>query len=81
MPLEVPFGRNLAFGSGEIADQLAYQGFTFMIFTFYYAVVGLDVKWVTMVFIIWSVYNAFNDPILGSLSDRTKTKKLWGFVI
>ncbi|MHA1244587.1 MAG: MFS transporter [Candidatus Heimdallarchaeota archaeon] len=78
MPLEVPFGRNLAFGSGEIADQLAYQGFTFMIFTFYYAVVGLDVKWVTMVFIIWSVYNAFNDPILGSLSDRTKTKKLWG---
>ncbi len=31
MPLEVPFGRNLAFGTGEIADQLAYQGFTFMI--------------------------------------------------
>ena len=31
-----------------------------------------------MVFIIWSVYNAFNDPILGSISDRTKTKKLWG---
>lgn len=78
MPLEVPFGRNLAFGTGEIADQLAYQGFTFMIFTFYYAVVGLDVKYVTIVFIIWSIYNALNDPILGSLSDRTKTKKLWG---
>ena len=59
MPFEVPFGRNLAFGTGEIADQLAYQGFTFMIFTFYYAVVGLDVKYVTIVFIIWSIYNAF----------------------
>ncbi|MHA1124976.1 MAG: MFS transporter [Candidatus Heimdallarchaeota archaeon] len=78
MPLEVPFGRNLAFGTGEIADQLAYQGFTFMIFTFYYAVIGLNIKYVTLVFIIWSVYNAINDPILGSLSDRTRTKKLGG---
>ena len=76
--LEVPFGRNLAFGVGEIADQLAYQGFTFMIFTFYFSVIKLDAKYITIVFIIWSVYNAFNDPILGSLSDKTRTRKLWG---
>ena len=76
--LEVPFGRNLAYGTGEIADQLAYQGFTFTIFTFYYSVVKLDAKYITIVFILWSIYNAFNDPILGSLSDKTRTKKLFG---
>ncbi len=76
--LEVPFGRNLAFGTGEIADQLAYQGFTFTIFTFYFSVIGLEAWKITIVFILWSIYNAFNDPILGSLSDRTRTRKLFG---
>ncbi|MFW9923171.1 MAG: MFS transporter [Candidatus Thorarchaeota archaeon] len=76
--LEVPFGKNLAFGTGEIADQLAYQGFTFTIFTFYYAVIGLNARYITIVFIIWSIYNAFNDPILGSFSDRTRTRKIFG---
>ncbi len=76
--LEVPFGRNLAFGTGEIADQLAYQGFTFTIFTFYFSVIGLDALSITIVFVLWSIYNAFNDPILGSLSDRTRTRKLFG---
>ncbi|MHA1154683.1 MAG: MFS transporter [Candidatus Heimdallarchaeota archaeon] len=76
--LEVPLGKNLAFGVGEIADQLAYQGFTFMIFAFYFSVIKLDARYITIVFIIWSIYNAFNDPILGSLSDRTRTRKIFG---
>jgi GPH family glycoside/pentoside/hexuronide:cation symporter len=76
--LEVPFGRNLAYGTGEIADQLAYQGFTFTIFTFYFSVIGLEAWKITIVFILWSIYNAFNDPLLGSLSDRTRTRKLFG---
>ncbi|NHJ87667.1 MAG: MFS transporter [Asgard group archaeon] len=76
--LEVPFGRNLAFGIGEIADQLAYQGFTFTIFTFYFSVVGLDALSITIVFVIWSIYNAFNDPLIGSISDRTRTRKFFG---
>ncbi len=76
--LEVPFGKNLAFGVGEIADQLAYQGFTFTIFTFYFSVMKLDAKYITIVFILWSIYNAFNDPIIGSFSDRTRTRKIFG---
>lgn len=76
--LEVPFGKNLAYSIGIIADQIAYQGFTFLIFTFYYAVVQVPVQYITVVFVIWSIYNAFNDPLLGSLSDRTRTKKLFG---
>ncbi len=50
--------------------------FTIYVFTFYYAVVGLDVNLITLGFILWSIWNAINDPLLGALSDRTKTK--WG---
>ncbi len=65
-----------AYGVGQFSDTIASQMFTFLIFTFYYAVVGLDVIYITVGFIIWSVWNAFNDPLLGALSDRTRTK--WG---
>ncbi|MEX2683070.1 MAG: MFS transporter [Candidatus Sigynarchaeota archaeon] len=67
-----------AFALGEIPDMVAYQGFSFLIFTFYYVVLEVDVNLVTIVYIIWSIYNAFNDPVLGTLSDRTRTSKLGG---
>ncbi len=65
-----------AYGIGQFSDAIASQLFTFLVFTFYYAVVGLDMDFITIGFIIWSVWNAFNDPLLGALSDRTRTK--WG---
>ena len=61
---------------GQFADTVAYQGFTYLIFIFYFAVIGLDTWWITYAFIGWSIWNALNDPLLGLLSDRTKTK--WG---
>ncbi|GAH59686.1 unnamed protein product, partial [marine sediment metagenome] len=64
------------FSFGNLADITAYQSFTLLIFTFYYSVVGIQIELITIGFIIWSVWNAFNDPILGYFSDRTHTK--WG---
>jgi GPH family glycoside/pentoside/hexuronide:cation symporter len=69
-------GNKIAFGIGATSDNITYQAFTFLVFTFYYAVVGIDVNMVTIGFILWSLWNAFNDPILGFLSDKTKTR--WG---
>lgn len=65
-----------AFGVGQFSDAIALQMFTIYIFTFYYAVVGINVNLITLGFILWSIWNAFNDPLLGALSDRTKTR--WG---
>lgn len=75
---EVPLKLKLGFSIGEIADMIAYQGFSFLIFTFYFAVMKLPVNTITLIFIVWSIFNAFNDPILGTISDRTKTKKFGG---
>jgi GPH family glycoside/pentoside/hexuronide:cation symporter len=66
--------RAAAYSTGQIADQAAYQSFTFLVFTFYFAVVQLHIALITVGFIIWAVWNSFNDPLLGYLSDRTHTK-------
>ena len=68
--------RFFAFGIGQFSDAIALQMFTIYIFTFYFAIVGLNVNLITIGFIIWSLWNAVNDPLLGALSDRTKTR--WG---
>jgi len=31
-----------------------------------------------LMYILWSVYNAFNDPVIGGLSDKTRPKKFGG---
>jgi GPH family glycoside/pentoside/hexuronide:cation symporter len=66
----------LAYSSGLFSDVLSYQFFTFLIFTFYYSIINLPSDWITIAFIIWSIWNALNDPMWGIISDRTNTK--WG---
>ncbi|MBD3340851.1 MAG: MFS transporter [Candidatus Lokiarchaeota archaeon] len=73
---DIPTKKYFAFGIGQFSDAIALQMFTIYIFTFYFTVVGLHVILITIAFIIWSIWNSINDPLLGALSDRTKTK--WG---
>ena len=68
--------KKIAFAFGEIGDNTAMQTFTFLIFTFYFAIVGVPVLLIGGGFILWSLWNAINDPLIGYLSDRTKTR--WG---
>ena len=68
--------KGIIFSFAQIADVSAYQTFTFLIFTFYFTIVKLPIAWVTAGFIIWSVWNSINDPLLGHFSDKTHTK--WG---
>ena len=71
----VSLRRKLAFSTGEVGDGVAYQSFSFLIFTFYFTVVKLPVTWISLGFIAWSFWNSINDPLIGYLSDRTKTSK------
>ena len=66
----------LAFACGEVGDNMALNTFTFLIFTFYFTVVGIPTPLMTLGFILWALWNAFNDPLIGYLSDKTKSR--WG---
>ena len=65
----------IAFAFGEVGDNVALNVFNFLLFIFYFAVVGVPVLWISAGMILWSVWNAINDPLIGYLSDRTITKR------
>jgi len=75
-PPEYSAKKAAAYSFGQISLITAYQTFTFLVFTFYFSVVRLEIFLISLGFIIWSIFNAFNDPIMGYISDRTNTK--WG---
>ncbi|MBN2152515.1 MAG: MFS transporter [Candidatus Lokiarchaeota archaeon] len=71
---EMPMRNKVFFSLGEVGDNVAYQTFSFLVFTYYFAVIGLPVLWISAGFIIWAIWNAVNDNLVGILSDRTKTR-------
>ena len=61
---------------GQIVNTWSYQTFALLIFTFYFAVVGLNIILISIAFLIWALWNSINDPIMGYFSDHTHTR--WG---
>ena len=68
------YKRATAYSIGQISDIASYQTFTFLTFTFYFAVVGLRIELISLGFVIWSIWNSLNDTFIGYLSDRTHTR-------
>lgn len=68
------FKKKFLFGISAIPDQMTYQFFNLFVFTYYFAVVNLGTVPVMIGFIVWSLWNSVNDPLLGGLSERTRHK-------
>jgi GPH family glycoside/pentoside/hexuronide:cation symporter len=71
---KTPVKKKILFGLNAFPDQLTYQAFTIYVFTFYFSVIKLTMFEMWIGFILWGVWNMFNDPLLGALSERTKQK-------
>jgi len=69
-------GTKWSFGMGSFAQWFIMSAFNVWVFTFYFTAVGLPITYIMLAYIIWTVWNAVNDPLLGYISDRTRTK--WG---
>ncbi|TFG07256.1 MAG: MFS transporter [Promethearchaeota archaeon] len=72
------FKEKFLFGISAIPDQLTYQLFQFLVFTYYFTVVKLPLVLIMTGYIIWGIWNSVNDPLVGALSEKTKHKKRWG---
>ncbi|MXP08599.1 sugar transporter [Altererythrobacter halimionae] len=66
----------LAHGSGAIAFGIKDGGFSFFLLIFYNQVLGMEASTVSYALLIALLVDAFCDPIIGNLSDRTYTR--WG---
>jgi len=65
-----------SFGLGSFAQFFINSAFNTWVFSFYYVAVGLEALTIVLAFVLWTIWNAFNDPLIGFLSDRTNTR--WG---
>jgi len=63
-------------GFGAVAFGVKDSGFSFFLLIFYNQVLGMDAGTVSLALAAALVVDAFVDPILGNLSDRTYTR--WG---
>jgi glycoside/pentoside/hexuronide:cation symporter, GPH family len=72
----VPLPIKLFHGLGSVAYGIKDNGFSTFLLLFYNQVIGLDAKLVSLALMLALFVDAFADPVIGHLSDRTYTS--WG---
>ncbi len=76
-PLNKPsLGTKLAYGVGSVAFGVKNNGFDYFLLIFYSQVLGADASLVGTALLIGLLFDAFSDPIIGYLSDNTRSR--WG---
>ncbi|WP_071516101.1 MFS transporter [Geitlerinema sp. PCC 9228] len=75
-PGELSFWTKLAFGAGDLSPALTANLQVFLLLPFLTDVAGLPAAWAGSVLMVGKVSDAVNDPIIGILSDRTRSR--WG---
>jgi GPH family glycoside/pentoside/hexuronide:cation symporter len=66
----------LLYAAGSLGVALSYQAFSAYVQFFYIDILGVRAVWIGMVWALYGVWNAVNDPLTGYWSDRTRTR--WG---
>ncbi|MBK8945962.1 MAG: MFS transporter [Ignavibacteriae bacterium] len=66
----------IGYSLGDAASNIYFQTFIIFLLNFYTDVFGLPAAAVGTMFLITRIFDAVNDPIMGTIADRTNTK--WG---
>lgn len=66
--------RFISYSFGNFANTIAYQVFSNRIQFYYVAVLGLNASIAGILWFIYGLWNAINDPLMGQISDRTRSK-------
>ena len=73
---KVPFISKLAYGFGDVGCNFSWSFVVSFLMIFYTDVFGISMAAVATLMLVSRFWDAINDPIIGSLSDRTKSR--WG---
>ena len=73
---KVPFISKLAYGFGDVGCNFSWSFVVSFLMIFYTDVFGIGMGAVATIMLVSRFWDAINDPIIGSLSDRTKSR--WG---
>jgi len=72
----VPWREKISYGCGDFASVLYWQTFMAYLLLFYTDVFGLPAAAAGTMFLLSRVWDGVNDPMMGVIADRTKTR--WG---
>ncbi|MEQ1687079.1 MAG: MFS transporter [Sphingopyxis sp.] len=75
-PARLPVPLKIFHGLGSIAYGVKDNGFSTFLLLFYNQVIGLDAGIVGTAIMVALIVDAFADPVIGELSDRTRSR--WG---
>ena len=71
---KLTLSEKLAYGAGDLGTAITTNLLSFYLLIFFTNVAGLDPALAGLVLLIGKIFDAINDPIIGVLSDRTKSK-------
>lgn len=71
---KVPLKTKIFFGMGDIFGGGAFNIINFFYTIFLTDVVDLQMIWVAPIFLIGKIWDALTDPLMGTISDKTKSK-------
>ncbi len=66
--------KHISYAMGNFANTIAYQVFGNRIQFYYVDILGLNAATAGILWTIYGLWNAVNDPLMGQLSDRTRSK-------
>ena len=66
----------IGYGLGDTASNLFFQTTIYFLLYFYTDVFGITAKTAGTMFLVTRIWDAINDPLMGAVADRTKTR--WG---
>lgn len=64
----------ILYAAGSLGTALSYQAFSTYIQFLYIDILGLRAAWVGIIWSVYGLWNAVNDPLAGYWSDRTHTR-------
>ena len=76
MNVKVPLISKIAYGFGDVGCNFSWMFVGNFLMIFYTDVCAIPMTAVSLLMLISRFWDAINDPIIGSLSDRTNTR--WG---
>lgn len=74
--MKLPLKEKLGFSIGEYSSSIVWQTLMFFLPIFYTDTFGLTATAVASMFFIVRIFDAFTDPVMGLIADRTNTR--WG---
>ena len=66
--------KHVSYAMGNFANTIAYQVFGNRIQFYYVDILGLNAATAGILWTIYGLWNAVNDPLMGQLSDRTRSR-------